>query len=286
MHQSQRLGSMAESFAHGGGTSREVRDVEVSSVSPRRRLTAADKCCVWAAAEACTAPGQVGALWRREGLSSSHLPTWRRPREHGILEALTPHKRGRKARGLDPLAQRVAPRERDQARLRQQRQQAEPISAVPQKVSALLERSHAGNPPGGSRSWPPRGDERRTWAPGRPVRRWAGRAPAPTVTSQVRRACVARASGRPHRSPWRARNRRWCWPAGPLSVLWIRPRRRYMPPSWMKGSPTPPSGPWTACGHGMARSASAEGSGGGYMTASQRCWPLAPPRWGRGISRS
>jgi hypothetical protein len=70
-----------------------------------------------------------------------------------MLEALTPKKRGRKARGLDPLAQRVAQLERDNARLSQQLKQAEAIIEVPKKVSELLGMSREGSPPGGSLSW-------------------------------------------------------------------------------------------------------------------------------------
>jgi hypothetical protein len=127
-------------------------------VSLRRRVTAAYKCRVLSEADACTEPGQVGALWRREGLYSSHLTTWRRPREHGILEALTPKKRGRNTRGLDPLAQRVAQLERDHARLSQQLTQAETIIEGQKKVSELLGMSPEGSSPGGSLSWQPRGD--------------------------------------------------------------------------------------------------------------------------------
>jgi transposase len=102
-------------------------------MSQRRRLTAAYKRRVLAEAEACTAPGQVGAILRREGWYSAHLTTWRRQREPGVLEALTPKKRGRKARGLDPLAQRVAQLERDHACLRQQLKQAETSLEVQKK---------------------------------------------------------------------------------------------------------------------------------------------------------
>ncbi|HVB58550.1 MAG TPA: hypothetical protein VNE63_19275 [Candidatus Acidoferrales bacterium] len=50
-------------------------------------------------AEAAAAtPGGVGALLRREGLYSSLLATWRRERANGILEALTPRKRGPKSK--------------------------------------------------------------------------------------------------------------------------------------------------------------------------------------------
>jgi transposase len=201
MNQGTRIGSMAESLAKEARTGREFRDVEGSAVSQRRRFTAAYTCRVVAEADACTEPGQVGALWRREGWYSSPLTTWRRPCEHGMVEALTPNKRGRKARGLDPLAQRVAQLERDQARLSQHLKQAETIIEGHKKVSELWGRSHEGSPPGGSLSWQPRGDERRTWAPGRLVRHWACRAPVTIVTSHAWSARVARASGRHRRSP-------------------------------------------------------------------------------------
>jgi hypothetical protein len=86
VNQGTRMGSIAGSRANEVGTGRECRDVEVSSLSQRRRLTAAYQRRVWAEAEACTAPGQVDALLRREGLSASHLTTWRRPCEPGVLE--------------------------------------------------------------------------------------------------------------------------------------------------------------------------------------------------------
>jgi transposase len=156
--QGTRMGSIIESLAKEVGAGREFRDVEVSSMSQRRRFTVAYKRRVLAEADACTEPGQVGAMLRREGLYSSHLTTWRRQREQGVLEALTPKKRGRKARGLDPLAQRVAQLERDNARLSHQLKQAETIIEVQKKVSELLGMSREGNPPGGSLSWQPRGD--------------------------------------------------------------------------------------------------------------------------------
>src|SRR5664279_1137827 len=41
-------------------------------------------------------------LLRREGLYSSHLVTWRRERQAGILKGLTPHKRGPKSKRNPP----------------------------------------------------------------------------------------------------------------------------------------------------------------------------------------
>jgi hypothetical protein len=87
------------------------------------------------------------------------------------LEALTPKKRGRNTRGLDPLAQRVAQLERDTARRSPPLTQAETIIEGQKKVSERWGMSQEGSSPGGSLAWQPRGAERRTLAPGRRVRR-------------------------------------------------------------------------------------------------------------------
>ena len=52
-------------------------DPEVAAHRPRRRFTAHYKLDILHKADACTQPGQVGALLRKEGLYSSHLVTWR-----------------------------------------------------------------------------------------------------------------------------------------------------------------------------------------------------------------
>src|SRR6516164_589456 len=106
-------------------------DLEVREKAERRRFTAEYKLRVLREADACTEPGQLGAVLRREGLYSSHLTDWRRQRELGAWAALA-KRRGRP--GRHPLAQRVAALERENARL----EQAETIIEVQKKVSALL----------------------------------------------------------------------------------------------------------------------------------------------------
>ena len=51
-------------------------DPEVVEKASRRRFTAKYKLGVLTEADRC-APGEIGALLRREGLYSSHLTTWR-----------------------------------------------------------------------------------------------------------------------------------------------------------------------------------------------------------------
>src|SRR5262245_20682102 len=71
-------------------------DVQVAAKPQRRSFTAEYKRRILKEADACTAPGTVGAILRREGLYSSNLVEWRRARVRGELAALTPKKRGRK----------------------------------------------------------------------------------------------------------------------------------------------------------------------------------------------
>lgn len=112
-------------------------DPEVVEQASRRRFTAKYKLQVLEEADRC-APGEIGALLRREGLYSSHLTTWRRQREAGALAALTPRQRGRKGHAVDAQGTRVVELEREVERLRQRLLQAETIIEVQKKVSLLL----------------------------------------------------------------------------------------------------------------------------------------------------
>ena len=113
-------------------------DPEVPAKARRRRFTAAYKLDILTQADACSKPGEIGALLRREGLYSSLLSKWREQRAAGALAALRPKKRGRKPRRVDPQAKRVAQLERENGRLRQRLEKAETIIAVQKKLSRLL----------------------------------------------------------------------------------------------------------------------------------------------------
>ena len=108
-----------------------VPDPEVTARHARRRFTTKYKLEILRKADACTQPGQVGELLRKEGLYSSHLVTWRRGREEG----LTPKKRGRKAVPVDPRVKKV---EQENRRLLRRLQKAEAIIDFQKKVHALL----------------------------------------------------------------------------------------------------------------------------------------------------
>jgi len=113
-------------------------DPEVPETTPRRRFTAKYKLEVLKKADACTHPGELGSLLRREGLYSSNLTTWKRQRDQGVLDAMTPKKRGRKKIEKNPLAQENATLQRENERLRRKLKKAETIIEFQKKISEIL----------------------------------------------------------------------------------------------------------------------------------------------------
>ena len=120
------------------GEERMSPSPEVLEKPVRRRFTVEYKLRILAEADACSEPGMLGELLRREGLYSSHLSTWRRQRDEGALAGLTPKRRGRKAKPKNPLADENRRLERENERLKEQLRQAELIIDVQKKVSEML----------------------------------------------------------------------------------------------------------------------------------------------------
>ena len=111
---------------------------EVVPEAKRRTFTAEYKLRILAEADAAAnQPGAIGALQRREGLYSSHLVTWRRERQSGMLKGLTPHKRGPKSK-RSPLEEENQKLRRENERLTEQLRKAEIVIDVQKKVGALL----------------------------------------------------------------------------------------------------------------------------------------------------
>jgi transposase-like protein len=116
----------------------DALDVEVVAKASRRRFTAEYKRRILREADACTEPGAIGALLRREGLYSSNLTTWRAQRERGELAGLTPKKRGPTPKPQNPLAAKVAALEREVTRYKVRAERAEALVALQKKVAELL----------------------------------------------------------------------------------------------------------------------------------------------------
>lgn len=88
--------------------------------------------------DACTGPGEIAALPRREGLYSSLLSKWRQQRAQGTLIALALHRRGP---NLDPQADETARLRRENEQLQERLSKAETIIEVQKKSrsnSALI----------------------------------------------------------------------------------------------------------------------------------------------------
>ena len=134
----QRSAAAAKAGADQAAASRP--NPEVVAKPKRRTYTAEYKQRILQEAEGATAPpGGVGALLRREGLYSSLLAYWRRERAHGILDALTPRKRGPKSQ-RHPLEEENLKLQRQLGQLTEQLRKAEIIIDVQKKVAALLGR--------------------------------------------------------------------------------------------------------------------------------------------------
>jgi transposase len=113
-------------------------EIEVSERPQRRRFTVEYKRSILRQADACTGPGEIGALLRREGLYSSHLTTWRRARDRGELSALLPKPRGPQKPVVDPRDHKITALERENQRLQARLERAEALLEVQKKVSHLL----------------------------------------------------------------------------------------------------------------------------------------------------
>ena len=133
--------SAAPAKAGADSVTRARPDPEVVAKPKRRTYTAEYKQRILLAAESAAATrGGLGALLRREGLYSSLLTYWRRERAQGVLEALTPQKRGPKSKH-NPLEEENQKLRRQNARLTEDLRKAQIIIDVQKKVAALL-----GNP--------------------------------------------------------------------------------------------------------------------------------------------
>ena len=111
-------------------------DPELVEQAKRRTFTAKYKLEILAKADACTKPGEVGELLRREGLYTSHLTYWRKQVRDGALKELG------QSRGRKPADRRDG--EIAALRLRAERaevelEKAKRVIEIQGNLSALLE---------------------------------------------------------------------------------------------------------------------------------------------------
>ena len=113
-------------------------EVEVMAKATRRRFSAEYKLKILREAEACTQPGELGALLRREGLYSSNVTTWRAQRRTGELGGLAPKRRGPVPTAKNPLAAKVVALEREMTRYKARAERAEALVDLQKKVAEFL----------------------------------------------------------------------------------------------------------------------------------------------------
>jgi len=115
----------------------ERPDPEVKA-TPRRQFSPQEKLRILEEADACTEPGEIGALVRREGIYSSYLSRWRRARDLGKLDGLTSKKRGPKKSAEQEMEDEIASLRGENDRLRSRLKQAETIIDIQKKLSQML----------------------------------------------------------------------------------------------------------------------------------------------------
>ena len=114
------------------------RNPEVVEKAARRRFTAEYKRRIAIEAEACTEPGKIGALLRREGLYSSVIQRWRRQlREESLSSSKKSNSTSSPAQ--PSAAKEIAALNRENERLKERLRQAELIIDVQKKVSEMMQ---------------------------------------------------------------------------------------------------------------------------------------------------
>ena len=122
----------------GAPSEKAAASAEVVAVARRRKFTTAYMHRIVREADACTAPGAIGALLRREGLYSSHLSKWRLLVAESDAAVVPNKKRGPKPDAVKAVDRRVSNLELANEKLTKQLTQARLIIGVQKKLCDLL----------------------------------------------------------------------------------------------------------------------------------------------------
>lgn len=110
---------------------------QVAVRGTRRRFTADYKTLIVQQAAQCRAPGEIGALLRREGLFSSQLTMWRKQYQTGARRALSQRRGPTATRSVESAT--VTRLEHELAQVRDELARAELVIALQKKLAALLD---------------------------------------------------------------------------------------------------------------------------------------------------
>ena len=114
----------------------EASSTEVHPAPKKKRYTAAVKLRILAEADTCTAPGELAAFLRREGIYFSTLTDFRKQKAHGDLDG-KPAKS--KEERMDPkVHQELVAAEREVRRLRRELERAKALLDLQKKVLEVM----------------------------------------------------------------------------------------------------------------------------------------------------
>lgn len=125
-------------------TDTESLETQAESRAKRRVFSIQYRRSIVEKADACTMPGEVGALLRREGIYSSYLTDWRREMQSGNLEGYGRLRRGPVAKepplppASDEQQRRIEQLERENHKLRLRAVKAEALVEFQKKAASLL----------------------------------------------------------------------------------------------------------------------------------------------------
>lgn len=110
---------------------------EVLEHPGRKKFSAKYKLQILNEIDSAVQPGEKGAILRREGIYSSNISTWRKQRERGELEGLSPKKRGPKSAKPDPKDKQIKELERQNKRLQRKLARANLLLDIQKKISEI-----------------------------------------------------------------------------------------------------------------------------------------------------
>lgn len=111
---------------------------EVKGSGRKRQYTLAYKKKILAEAAACSKPGDIIALLRREGLASSTLHAWRIAEANGVLKSSRAVKRGPVAQLSDGQKARLDRLEKENYALKKRLERAEAIIDLQKKMAEIM----------------------------------------------------------------------------------------------------------------------------------------------------
>lgn len=126
----------SRSEAGSSGAAAPPPSTQVHLRPKRRSFGAGFKLTILQEVDACRAPGEIGAILRREGLYYGHLAKWREQRRHGALAALSARPRGPKPAPAE--VKEIVRLRRENEQLRRQLEKANLCLEIQKKTSELL----------------------------------------------------------------------------------------------------------------------------------------------------